>query len=423
MQLKKITIRIDKSLVAKAYEKLCRITSITFRRSKSHSSMLVEIIEYVATAVCYPKKEKEKIRATALRMESSSSTISFSLDEETLNYIVNLYTDKEARGISRTNAIKCCIAEILQMSESSPRKIYYYLPWAGHKTGDTLIWVTNAIKHICKTYHIANYVEPFTGSANVLIHLDCNHKLNCYINDRDKDIVNFLRVLKVHYLALCKEVRSIPVNMESFKTNSNDLNDSFSCTKNTKKAIQRAASFAFCHILSYFNNPKCFDNRKTENTLRKKLSYIITVYDKLQDVKISNQECFQFLKALLKKADLQNYLLYFDPPYIGTGKYYGHNASSFHEHLKSVIDALVDKGAKVLISYRATVTSKNKCMTTEDVQNELDRLYGNGKFYIAFRKANNRTKNQIEVLISNVSFPGSYPYNIDLKTLLSQKGF
>ncbi len=103
---------------------------------------------------------------------------------------------------------------------------------------------------------------------------------------------------------------------------------------------------------------------------------------------------------------------------MGTEDYYkafNSKDEKFHEKLKELIIKLKKRGAKIILSYRATVTSSNSYTTSEKVQKKLDKLYMNRGFFIQSQKV---TNNQIEILLTSEQVEGSIPYDCKIATLI-----
>jgi len=129
------------------------------------------------------------------------------------------------------------------------------------------------------------YIEVFGGAGWVLFYKDKHADLEVY-NDYNSDLVNLYRCIKYHCQELQKEL--------SFMLNSRELFEDFKAQYNIKGMtdIQRDPSLT--------------------------IKYLTAIQERLSRVVIENKD----YKGLIKVYDRPGALLYLDPPYYGTEKYY-----------------------------------------------------------------------------------------------------
>ncbi|MDE6938703.1 MAG: DNA adenine methylase, partial [Lachnospiraceae bacterium] len=180
-----------------------------------------------------------------------------------------------------------------------------------------------------------------------------------------------------------------------------------------------AAIYYYINFLSAKGTGLSFNETFTEETLLQGLTSLAKISKRLQNAIITQEDIFIFLKKILRqKGSLEKVIIYLDPPYMGTEDYYkafNSKDEKFHEKLKELIIKLKKRGAKIILSYRATVTSSNSYTTSEKVQKKLDKLYMNRGFFIQSQKV---TNNQIEILLTSEQVEGSIPYDCKIATLI-----
>ena len=77
-------------------------------------------------------------------------------------------------------------------------------PWVGGK--GKLLWIIDELA----PYDYDCFVDVFGGSGTVLLNRPLRHGRPEIYNDRDAEIVNFMRVLKERLLALLIELQFLP---------------------------------------------------------------------------------------------------------------------------------------------------------------------------------------------------------------------
>ena len=356
------------------------------------------------------------------------STQSFRISTDLLKQAQNIYptsNSKDKTGI--TFAISCCLLEThehigyakskLPLSSLEPIKQterLFYRP--GVKSGHILRKITNSTEELRKRYDCDTFIEPFAGLANVTLHLNTKFKEEL-LNDGEYDNINLLFVIQTRITILSSILSCLPVNKEIYDLLKKKLK-SINCVP-ILGDIDKAAIYYYINFLSAKGTGLYFNETFTEETLLQGLTSLAKISKRLQNAIITQEDIFIFLKKILRqKGSLEKVIIYLDPPYLGTEDYYkafNSKDEKFHEKLKELIIKLKKRGAKIILSYRATVTSSNSYTTSEKVQKKLDKLYMNRGFFIQSQKV---TNNQIEILLTSEQVEGSIPYDCKIATLI-----
>ena len=200
------------------------------------------------------------------------------------------------------------------------------------------------------------YIEPFGGSAAVLLNREPS-PVETY-NDLDGDVVNFFRVLREQPDELVRQLELTPYSREEF-AKAWRPDDSVG-------AVERARRF-FVRVSQGYNaktNPTSSPENSggewsyavgnSRNGRSKKTSQwsgylcqLEKVADRLRRVQIENQDAIN----LIETHDHPDALVYCDPPYPPTSRYYGEYAHemSDQDH-RELADTLNQCEAKVAIS-------------------------------------------------------------------------
>lgn len=109
--------------------------------------------------LCNVKKHKKKC--------SADTRISIRIDIDILEYVKTYYSTD-----SQTTAILCCIFDVLNnIAENhtlTPRYSIIYM--LGQKNPQMQEFLNSIFDEIKSNNTIERYIEPFTGTANVLLH-------------------------------------------------------------------------------------------------------------------------------------------------------------------------------------------------------------------------------------------------------------
>jgi len=173
--------------------------------------------------------------------------------------------------------------------------------------------------------NIGRYIEVFGGAGWILFAKDKHAKMEVY-NDYNSDLVNLYKCIKFHCLELQREL--------SFMLNSRELFDDFKTQYNIKGMtdIQRAARFFMLIKTSYGSDIRSYGCVKKDVSIMTK--YLTKIQERLSSVVIENKD----FEGLIKIYDKPDALLYLDPPYYGTERYYqAQFAKDDHERLCNIL--------------------------------------------------------------------------------------
>ncbi|MFL0197022.1 DNA adenine methylase [Clostridium sp. WILCCON 0269] len=194
------------------------------------------------------------------------------------------------------------------------------------------------------------YIEVFGGAAWVLFSKEKLANMEVY-NDINGDLVNLFRCVKYHCGELQKEL--------SFMLNSRELFYDFASQYNTRGMtdIQRAARFFMMIKTSYGSDCRSYGCVKKDVNVM--IQYLTDIQERLSGVVIENKD----FQDLLKVYDKDDSLIYLDPPYYGTERYYQVQFSDEdHERLSKVLRSV--KG-KFILSY-------NDCEFVRDLYKDFN---------------------------------------------------
>lgn len=205
-----------------------------------------------------------------------------------------------------------------------------FISWIGGKN--------NLKKEIVRRFpeRYNRYVEVFGGAAWVLFYKDKHAEMEIY-NDYNSDLVNLFKCVKYHRPELQRELLLMLNSRQWFE----ECKAQYNVIGMTD--IQRAARFFMIIKTSYGSNQKNF------GCVKKDISVIADCLTKIETrlakVVIENKD----FEGLIKIYDKEDALIYLDPPYFGTEKYYqAQFATQDHQRLRSVLENV--KG-KFLLSY------------------------------------------------------------------------
>lgn len=203
-----------------------------------------------------------------------------------------------------------------------------FIPWIG---GKSLL-----AKKITELFpnDIDRYIEAFGGGGSVLFSKEHHAPLEIY-NDANSNLVNLFRCIKYHRSELQREINGYINAREVFSDIKERLNmDSFT-------DIQRAAMFYVMIKISYGAVGRTYGCNK------KNLSadYLEKIEERLKNVVVEHKD----FENLIQVYDRQNALVYCDPPYHKTEKYYDAQFSE-KDHVR-LHDCLSKICGKFVLSY------------------------------------------------------------------------
>lgn len=177
----------------------------------------------------------------------------------------------------------------------------------------------NLAKRICArieaTPHAA-YCEPFVGMGGIFLRRGRRPGMEM-INDGSRDVANFFRILREHYVQFMEVLRFQVTTRAEFerlaKLDADQLTD-----------LQRAARFLYLQSLAFggkvsgrnfgvsWGRPSAFSLARLEPMLAE-------LHERLDGVYIENLD----FEAFIRRYDREGALFYCDPPYYGTEHFYG----------------------------------------------------------------------------------------------------
>lgn len=171
----------------------------------------------------------------------------------------------------------------------------------------TVIARQREIDHSC-------YVEPFVGMGGVFLRRDFAPTCEV-INDYDKEVSNFFRVLQRHYVPF--------IDMLKWQlTSRSEFERLLQVNPETQTDLERAARFLYLQRTVFGGKAKGnFGVIRTQSArfdLTKLVPVLEDVYERLNRVVI---ECLPW-QHVIERYDTPSTLFYLDPPYYGTESYY-----------------------------------------------------------------------------------------------------
>lgn len=212
------------------------------------------------------------------------------------------------------------------------------------------IWIGGKIRLVnwilpCLDVDCTTYVEPFGGSAAVLLNRP-PAPIEVY-NDLDGALVTFMLCFKNHYDELCRQIRDMPYSREMFRS---DLAWLKSGCPGRLTDIQFAARWWFLNLLSYGGAMDGFGTAVRANRARgfiDRQGSLYATHLRLMNVLIEHED----FRTIIERYDSESTLLYCDPPYIGAEKVY-RNGAVFDEQSHRDLASLLNKvQGKVALSY------------------------------------------------------------------------
>ena len=404
------------------------------------NTTLIQKILYDAFLYClnYKKKNRKISVKTIIKMEQSDTNkkdlrISFRLSDQMCIILEDYYpSNNDDKTKKLSFALRCAIRDLL----SNNRRPEQLAPtekvrcMIGQKNNEMVKLLKKIFNDIATRRTICGYHEPFTGTANVYLHSD----ITCatMLNDNSKHGCNLLKVIKHYPVKLKEEILSLTISEDSFKRAKEELKHIK--TNYKRKKIRAAALFFFLCNCSVHAKAESYSKKVS---FLEMIDVISVAHEHLQNVEIKKSNALYYLNKLINTT---NQLIYCDPPYLGTEDYYKNQNSKnevFTSH-NSLCNKVVElsKNNVCIISYRVTASkgmawnnippkekptksAKNfrirqeKRKVENKIKQQLDRLYLNKGFHIAF-KTLKRTKHQVEIIISSEPFAGSKPYTSPL---------
>ncbi len=231
------------------------------------------------------------------------------------------------------------------------------------------------------------YCEPFIGGAAIFFGKEPS-KVEV-INDTNKELINFYKVVQDDFVSLEKEIR-ITLHSRDLHRKATVIYTNPDMFSEIKRAwaVWVLSSQSFCSMLD-----GTFGYDKLKNTVaikinNKKQSFTEEYAIRLQNVQL---ECTDALKVI-KSRDIEDAVFYLDPPYFNSdcGHYDGYSIEDF-ERLLQLLSTI--KGKFLLSSYPSDVlakyTKENKWHTVAFKQN------------VSVNAKSGVLKSKVEVLTAN----------------------
>jgi DNA adenine methylase len=228
-----------------------------------------------------------------------------------------------------------------------------FLKWAGGKRQ----LVPQLLNHLPPRYN--RYYEPFVGAGALLMTLQPKRAT---INDSNEELINCYKVIKYQVDDLIHDLHTHQNHADYFyQIRAWDRHQDFA----SKSHVQRASRVIFLNKTCYnglfrvnsrgeFNAP--FGRYKRPNIVDQTVLRAVSDYFNRSDLTILNQDFAQAV-ADAEAGDF----IYFDPPYdplSETASFTAYGANGFNreeqKRLKAVVDALDQKGCKIMLSNACT---------------------------------------------------------------------
>ena len=286
--------------------------------------------------------------------------------------------------------------------------------WAGSKK--------KLLNEMLKVFFVReknNYIEPFLGSGVVLINVLNNNSIlkykNFYVNDVNKNVINFYITIKDNVNELIQSIKKLEkqynaCTYEEKEKMYYDMRDKY----NNIKTKEKSKTAIFYFLMKAGFNGVYRENKKGEfNVPFGKKDKINVDYDNL--IEISNliqtvnfycMDYSDFFEMLKEKNVIDNSFVYCDPPYlITTGSYNDGNRGikdwtvDDEKNLLNILDDLNSRGVKFALSNVLVANDKKN-----DILTEWSKKYTIYIIKNTFNNSNYRRKSKddtIEVLITN----------------------
>ena len=177
-----------------------------------------------------------------------------------------------------------------------------------------LDWLNPIFNEATSAYNLTGYLEPFTGTANVILHTD-NWESET-INDFSYDLINLHHVIKEYPVEL-KVYLSHPNVTSDIKTNFQNSrnflgNNPIPTRRNKKFEIQRVTAFFICRYHSYYGDGTSINTKKNINRYLINIDYIYAFSKRLQNREIKRADAIYRLNTFNYNS---KHLIYIDALY------------------------------------------------------------------------------------------------------------
>ncbi|QLD89113.1 DNA adenine methylase [Natronomonas salina] len=200
-----------------------------------------------------------------------------------------------------------------------------------------------------KLPHRKRYVEPFGGSATVLLNRE-PAPIEAF-NDLDEYVMTFFEVLRDNPEELINSLQKTPYHESEFEqavdTDPSEVDNIELARRFWLSSTMAYNSAAGSGSFSYSTTQSRRDMAQHTSRFKSKIEHLEAVADRLQRVQFFNRDALD----VIERFDRQDTIMYLDPPYpLGTrgGSAYRHEMAA-EEH-KALLDVLHDCAADVAIS-------------------------------------------------------------------------
>ena len=196
--------------------------------------------------------------------------------------------------------------------------------WAGSKK--------KLLNEMLKAFFIRdkdNYIEPFLGSGVVLINVLNNNSIlkykNFYVNDVNKNVINFYIAIKDNLDELIKNIKNLEKQYNAYTYEEKekmyyDMREKYNNTKTKEK--NKTAIFYFLMKTGF--NGVYRENKKGEFNVpfgRKEIinvdyNNLIEISNLIQKVNFYCMDYKDFFEMVKENKTLNNSFVYCDPPYL-----------------------------------------------------------------------------------------------------------
>lgn len=202
------------------------------------------------------------------------------------------------------------------------------------------------VRHILPLIPAHNlYCEPFAGGAAIFFAKE-SAEVNV-LNDTNRELINFYRVVKNDFVALEKEI-AITLHSRDLHRKASVIYSNPDMFSDIKRAwaLWVLSSQSFCAILGSSWGYDVSNNTTPKKVTIKKEAFTTDLAIKMQDVQI---ECADAL-YIIRSRDRESSFFYVDPPYFNSdmGHYDGYSKADFEELLQLLSTI---KGKFMLSSY------------------------------------------------------------------------
>lgn len=227
------------------------------------------------------------------------------------------------------------------IKEESVQERHSVIAYLGGKY-DQAPWIVSKFPRDYRKYA---YTEPFCGSISVFLYKEASRVE--VLNDRNKDVINFWDIVQSEGARLAQEADKLIYARDQYNNWADDWH------KGQRPADPFEQALRFFYISrSSFAAKMCskagwaFSIRKNSaSTYRSAVEEIYWVQERLKNVQLETKD----FREVIKAADYPDTVIYCDPPYVGTEKYYTEEFGE-NDH-RDLAGLLTSCEAKVLISY------------------------------------------------------------------------